>query len=126
MKKKWSWGIGCLLLLGLGFWVCRYLLLDWHGMKQWAEFLAVLAAAVIAAASVFDARFVSAASAAGYVGGCLIGKLLFRLETGPGGGRHSNYWLIWTAAFGICILTALAAQILWKRRNERKNRLGSF
>lgn len=120
MKKKWVWGIGCLLLLGLAFWVSRYLLLDWHGMKQWPEVLAAVGTVAVLFSTLWDARIVSAAVPAGYLTGFLAGKLFFQYSLDPGGGRASNYWKIWTAVFAVCLLISVGVQIIERRRHKEK------
>lgn len=120
MKKKWIWGVLCLLLLGIGFWICRYLLLDWHGMKQWPEVLAAVGVVAVILSTLWDARIVSAAVPVGYLTGFCIGRLWFRYSIDPGGGRTSNYWKIWTAVFAVCLLVAVGGQIIERKCHGKK------
>lgn len=120
MKKKWIWGVLCLLLLGIGFWICRYLLLDWHGMKQWPEVLAAVGVVAVILSTLWDARIVSAAVPVGYLTGFFIGKLFFQYSVDSGGGRSSNYWKIWTAVFAVCLLVSIGIQVIGRKHHGAK------
>lgn len=123
LKHKDLWGLSMAGLLGISYWVCRFLLFDMHGMKQWPDFLAVLSAAIIIIASLSGNRIVSAAAVTGYMGGFVLSMIFNTDGTDPGGGRTNNAWIIWGGVLLLLIMVGITFSIIYKhiRTNKEKS-----
>ena len=105
-----------LLMLCVGFVLCRYICFPLHGMKEWPVLLFIAGAAILTAASLMKTAYVPAVTAAAYTAAFFLGVLLQSNGTDPGGGTTNNLWSIWTLAYIILIAVSVLAEILIKKK----------
>ena len=113
-----------LVLLLLGFVVCRYVPFGIDGMKEWEWPVDLLLAGILALLILLIARkkYAPWFIPAGYFLGFLLGVLFHTEGTDPGGGKTDNLWQIWTLAFLACILIGIVTDtvIKWHRLLKRR------
>ena len=119
IKSRVLWGIGLLGCLGLSYWLCRFVLFDIHGMKQWPNALAMVGFIIIIIASIGGRRIISAATIIGYMGGFILAMIFNTDGVDQGGGGTNNGWKIWGVVFVLCILIGLAFDIIHKRKIQK-------
>lgn len=111
-------------ILCAGFILCRYVLFDIHGMRQWPCLLFAFGVFVISISFFFKAKRVSVLTALSYSIGFLSGMIFQTDGVDDGGGRTNNFWLIWTVVFIGCIIFAIASE--WIAVVKKENRLAIF
>ena len=116
-RKDWCLMGGAFLLLGLSYWLCRYVLFDLHGMKQWPDILALLSFVVLQVSFFMKKLRLMVAAPLGYIGGFGIALLFRSYGADAGGGRTSDFWLIWAVILLFCILAGVAAEIFAKKKS---------
>lgn len=114
LKNKMKWAMGTSLLLYLVYFLCRYMFIHLHGMKEWPFDLLVFGLIIISVAAFLNARRVMVLTVVGYIGGFAMG-IMFGIDgVDPGGGKTNNKWLIWTLSFIIIILVG----VIWEMLNK--------
>lgn len=89
--------------LCLGFVLCRYVLFDLHGMKQWPEVLFMAGLLALLLSFCAKGRRFPIFVSCGYILGFAAG-LLFRTDgTDAGGAKTNSLWIIWSAVF-VCFM----------------------
>ena len=110
MKKRIA-GIFSLCCLFIFYFVCRYLLFGWHGMKSFPGYLLVVGIIAVGISGIIMCgRFVPIFTAAGYIVGFFIGYIFQEDSFDPGGGRLNNMWEIWTVTFLAAIFVGVLAE----------------
>lgn len=92
------------------FILCRYVLFDIHGMKQWPCLLFIFGVFVISISFFFKAKRVSVFAALSYSIGFLSGMIFQTDGVDAGGGRTNNFWLIWIVVYICGIIFAIASE----------------
>ena len=87
IKNKSLWGISMIGLLGISYWLCRYVYFEMHGMKDWPNLLAILSVFILVIATIFGNRKISVATVIGYMGGFILAMIFNTDGVDPGGGR---------------------------------------
>ena len=118
IKNKSLWGISMIGLLGISYWLCRYVFFEMHGMKDWPNLLAILSVFILVIATIFGNRIISAATVIGYIGGFILAMIFNTDGVDPGGGRTNNGWIIWGAIFSFSILIGLFLSLITKKEHE--------
>lgn len=114
-KKALDWYSVIYLLVSWG--AIRFLLFGLHGMKQWPDMLAFAGAVAVALGLAFRLTGLSRCASVGYFVSFLIGYLLRRKGTDPGGGATDSLWIVWTVSYVVIILLGLLADL--KRKKKR-------
>lgn len=108
------------VILCLAYGLIRYVLFDFHGMKQWPLTMFLLGAAVVCISCAMGARLIPMIAAVSYPTSFLLGMLLQTDSVDPSGALSNNLWLIWAGTYITMIL--VAAFIEWaitlKKRKE--------
>jgi len=110
------------LLLGGGYFLCRYGLLSLHGMHQWPWILFVVGLLVLAIFAVCRKPIAMLLTGAGYLISFFLGVLFQSDGVDPGGGRTNNLWIIWTVAYAVILLLTFpvdAAYHQWKEKRAK-------
>jgi len=115
-RQEILWGMTLAVLLGISYWLARYVLFSLHGMKQWPDWLAILSLLIILAATVFKSRVLSIATVAGYIGGFILAMIFNQDGLDAGGGRTNNAWIIWGAVWISSILLGVLAGSFARQR----------
>lgn len=121
IRSKVIWGILASLAMLLSFILCRYVLFDLHGMKQWPFYLFLFGLVIMVIAAVFEARWVMLLTITGYIGGFAFGILFGADYVDLGCGRSNNIWVIWTVSFIIIILVGIIWELINKRIMKNKS-----
>ena len=112
-------GIASLCCLLLSYYVCRYLLFAWHGMKEFPFDLLVVGVVVIAVSGVIKGgRIAPVFTAAGYIVGFFCGYLLQTVSYDPGGGALNNMWLIWMGFYGAAMIAGILLEIFSRKKRK--------
>ena len=108
------------VLLCLAYGLIRYVLFDFHGMKQWPLTMFLLGAAIVCLSCVLGSRWIPLITGVSYPTSFLLGMLLQTDSVDPNGAPSNNLWLIWAGTYITMIL--VAAFIEWaitlKKRKE--------
>lgn len=111
MKKRIV-SIVSLCCLFIFYYVCRYLLFGWHGMKSFPGYLLVVGIIAVGISGIIiGGRFAPSFTAAGYLAGFFIGYIFHSYSFDPGGGLLNNMWEIWTVTFIAAIFAGVLAEI---------------
>ena len=114
MKKRIV-GIASLCCLFFFYYICRYLLFGWHGMKSFPGYLLVVGIIAVGISGIITGgRFAPMFTAAGYIAGFFIGHIFQKDSYDPGGGLLNNMWEIWTVTFLAAIFAGVLAEIFLK------------
>lgn len=106
-----------LLILSVGFVLCRYLLFSLHGMREWPALLFLAGMAVLLLSLLAKAKWFPFVTSMSYTAAFLAGALFQTNGTDPGGGSTNNLWIIWTCAFiGSIVLSAVTEWIVSVRK----------
>ncbi len=116
--KKAIRGIGLLLCLCMSYLLCRLVLFDIHGMKQWADILAGFSLVVLLISLVLKLRWMSVLTACGYIAGFVLGVLFNTDGFDPGGGRTNNFWVLWVVGLLACMVIGLAVDVVVRIRKK--------
>ena len=114
-RQEVIWGIGSFICLDLLYLLCRYILFDLHGMKQWPDLLAAAGIIVLAAALIKHCKALILCTNAGYIAGFLAGICFRSYGTDAGGGRTSNTWMIWILVYAGFMVLGLLIDLVRKR-----------
>ncbi|MBS5956663.1 MAG: hypothetical protein KIC73_07095 [Clostridiales bacterium] len=90
LKSKVKWAMATSLLLYLVYFLCRYMFIHLHGMKEWPFDLLVFGLIIITVAAFFNARRVMVLTVVGYIGGFAMGIMFGVDGVDPGGGKTNN------------------------------------
>ena len=129
-RKHFLQAIFAAIILLLEFLLCRFILFDWHGMKDFPLLLFFFGIGVIFLFLPSVSHAIRFSVPIGYAAGFFSGILLHSYGTDPGGGKTDDLWLIWGAVYLACILAGISLEILYRRRRktraahsaEKKNR----
>lgn len=113
--------MGLLLCLGAFYLLCRFAFFGMHGMTQWPNFLAVIGLVILLAAIVLELKWMSIAAAFGYIIGFGLGAVFNTDGLDPGGGTTNDLWIIWAAAYLVCVLIGLVVDVVKKRTGKQNN-----
>lgn len=114
MKKRVV-GIASLCCLFVFYYVCRYLLFGWHGMKSFPGYLLVVGIIAVGISGIIiGGKFAPSFTAAGYLAGFFIGEIFEEDSFDPGGGLINNMWEIWTITFLAAIFAGVLVEIFCK------------
>lgn len=113
MKKKYTiTHIASILLLMMGFVLCRYILFRSHGMKEWPVVL-FLAGVIVLGISIYRKKlYLPLFISLGYSISWVIGAFTQSDGVDPGGGFTNNLWLTWMIAYAGIILAGIAFEVI--------------
>lgn len=124
-KKQQIWiQLLAYLLLGSGYFLCRYGLLFLHGMHQWPFLLFVVGLLFVAIYAVCRKSIAVLVTGAGYLLSFFLGVLFQSDGVDPGGGSTNTLWIIWTVAYAAILFLAIPTDVIyprWKMRNRNEN-----
>ena len=108
------------VILCLAYGLIRYVLFDFHGMKQWPLTMFLLGAAVVCISCAMGARLIPMITGVSYPTSFLLGMLLQTDSVDPSGALSNNLWLIWAGTYITMILVAAFSDwaITLKKRKE--------
>ncbi len=118
-KGKILWGLVILVILGVGFWLTRFVFFDIHGMKDWPGALAVFGAAAIVLSLLLGSRITGLATVLGYLGGFALAMLFGTEGVDPGGGSTNNAWKIWTVVLVLSIPVGALVDFLLSKKMKK-------
>jgi len=109
MKRKYSiTQIASVILLMLGFILCRYILFSSHGMKEWPVVLFIAGIIALGVAIYRKKLYLPLFISLGYSISWVIGGFTQTHGVDAGGGSISNFWLTWMISYaGIILLGVL-------------------
>lgn len=85
-----------------------------HGMKDWPLYLFLFDLIIIGISFLVKARFVPIFTSFSYMFGFMVG-LIFQTEgVDPGGGRTSNFWIIWTVVVVCAVISSVLGEMVGK------------
>lgn len=106
-------------LLAISYWIFRDALFDIHGMKQWANILAIVSLIIIIIAFINNRRTISMMTIVGYIGGFILAMLFNTDGIDQGGGRINNGWIIWGIVFIVSILAGMILELIGKHSHKK-------
>lgn len=107
VKNKTLWGVCMTGLLSVSYWLCRFVLFEMHGMKDWPNMLALVGLIIIIIASIYGRRKLSVLTVAGYMGGFILAMIFNTDGLDQGGGGTNNAWIIWGCVFILSVIVGL-------------------
>ena len=119
-RRDWVLLAVSFILLGASYWLCRYALFEYRGMKQWPSFLALLSLATILAATLAGKVKLALLSAAGYGCGFGIGCLFQSDVINHDGLQSNNMWQLWLFSLLCFIAIGILIEILVNRKSVFK------
>ena len=120
MKKRIV-GVTSLCAMLIAYFVFRYLLFEWHGMKQFPLYLLIVGIIVITVSGIIKGnRIAPVFTAAGYIVGFLGGYLLAAPSYDPGGGILNNMWQIWMNSYGTAIIAGILIEIFNGKKHKEQ------
>ncbi len=117
MSVKYKQSLLVLIGHALTYIVIRYLLFDFHQMKDWPTFLFVVSLLVTVFGLIKGYKYLSLTSPFGYAIGYIISVLFSTEELDPGGGFTNNMWFIWMGC--LALLLAIGFLVDLKVRSSR-------
>ena len=113
MKKKYTiTHIVSVILLMLGFVLCRYVLFRSHGMKEWPVVL-FLAGVIVLGISIYRKKlYLPLFISLGYPISWVIGAFTQSDSVDPGGGFTNNLWLTWMLSYVGIILVGIVLELI--------------
>lgn len=117
-KRNISRYLLALAVLAAGYVLCRYVLFDLHGMREWPSVLFAAGILVLALSFLAKAKGVPLAVAIGYTAAFAVGAVFQTNGTDPSGGRTNTLWILWTAAYIGITLAAAAVEIITAKINK--------
>lgn len=118
IKNKLLWGISTIALLGISYWLCRYIFFEAHGMKQWPDLLAAISIAILVIAVIFGNRIIPVSTVVGYMAGFIIAMTCNTDGVDPGGGRTNNAWIIWGTVYILSILIGFILSFIIRKKHQ--------
>lgn len=116
VSKSMLWASGTLIVLGVSYWFCRFLMFDVHGMKQWPTLLCIVTLVVLVLSLVLKKRWLSATTDLGYIGGFFIALFFNSDGVDAGGGGTNNLWIIWIVILFTCVIVGIVIEIAINRK----------
>ena len=105
--------------LCFGYFVIRYILFDFHGMKQWPLVLLVGCAVVIVVSYLAHSKILPLVTSISYPLGFAVGAMFHTTTFDDAVGRTDNLWIIWTAVIMIAmIVSGIVEFIILKRKDS--------
>lgn len=101
-----------LAVLAAGYVLCRYVLFDLHGMREWPSVLFAAGVLVLAVSFMAKAKGVPLAAALGYTAAFAVGAVFQTNGTDPGGGGTNTLWILWTVTYIAITLAAAVTEII--------------
>lgn len=117
-KKNAVIYIVSLLILCIGFILCRYVFFEMHGMRDWPLVLFAFSFIVVGFSFLFKARLVPIFTSIAYIAGFIAGVVFQTNGSDYGGGSTNNLWLIWTAVLLVIIAAAALGEWAVKKRKK--------
>ncbi|HCY06137.1 MAG TPA: hypothetical protein DHS57_02275 [Erysipelotrichaceae bacterium] len=108
-------GIISILILIFSFLIFNYPLFSLHGMKQFPLMIFILAFSISLVSIFFKNDIVPVFASSGYVVGFEIALFLQSENFDPGGGKTSNFWIIWGSITVIFIIVGIIVSKIKKR-----------
>ncbi len=105
--------------LCFGYFVIRYILFDFHGMKQWPLVLLVGCVVVIVVSYLAHSKILPLVTSISYPLGFAVGAMFHTTTFDDAVGRTDNLWIIWTAVIMIAmIVSGIVEFIILKRKDS--------
>ena len=120
ISKRILWLIGSNFLLFIEYILCRYILIDLHGMYEWPRAIYIFGIIVIIIAAIFDRRKIMLCTVSGFIAGFTLGALFNVDGFDNGGGTTNNFWIWWTLTMVNIIFIGIIWEIVLKRIKEHK------
>ena len=118
MKKRIV-GVASLCVTLIAYFVFRYLLFEWHGMKQFPVYLLIVGIIVIVVSGLIKGnRITPIFTTAGYIVGFFVGHLLAVTSYDPGVGILNNMWQIWISLYAIAIIAGVLIEIFNGKKHK--------
>ena len=112
--KRIIWAAASIFILCIGFFICRYLLFDLHGMGEWPLDLFVFGLIVICASGLFNGKKIMICTALGYIISFFM-ALLFSVDwIDANGFARSSLWIWWTIAMVTFVIIGAIWEIISK------------
>ena len=108
-KIKIMQGIVSIVVLIVEFIICRYILFDMHGMKEYPMYLFILGVIVLLIAAFLKSRFVATLTVLGYIMG-------FVYSTSFGSDKD---WLVWGIIYIIFIALGIFVEVEHRKKLEK-------
>ena len=93
-------------ILCFGYFVIRYMLFDFHGMKQWPLVLLVGCVVVIVVSYLAHSKILPLVTSISYPLGFALGAMFHTTTFDHAVGRTDNLWMIWTAVILIAMIVS--------------------
>ena len=105
--------------LCFGYFVIRYILFDFHEMKQWPLVLLVGCVVVIVVSYLAHSKILPLVTSISYPLGFAVGAMFHTTTFDDAVGRTDNLWIIWTAVIMIAmIVSGIVEFIILKRKDS--------
>ena len=106
--------------LCFGYFVIRYILFDFHGMKQWPLVLLVGCVVVIVVSYLAHSKILPLVTSISYPLGFAVGAMFHTTTFDDAVGRTDNLWIIWTAVIMIAMIVSGIVEfiIILKRKDS--------
>ena len=108
--KKYGVGIISVVVLLLGFVLCRYVFFDVHGMKSWPLMLLAVGGVVLVLSVLCKCRCLPWFTSLGYPVSFAIAAVFQQTHTSPSGMTSNNLYLIWIIAYAAIIVIGVIAE----------------
>ena len=114
-------GFASLLLIFVAYFVFRYMLFKWHGMKEFPFYLLIVGVIIIVVSGILRRnKIVPVFTVAGYIFGFFCGYLLAVPSYDSGGTLLNNMWQIWMNSYGTAIISGILIETFHGRSREKK------
>ena len=112
--ERVKWTVISAISLYIGFLICRYLLFDLHGMREWPFDLFIFGIFVICVAGIFNAKRIMLCTVSGYCVGFFMGVLFEVKWIDSNGASRNNLW-IW---FTLTMIVFVSVGVVWEIVNK--------
>lgn len=121
-KKNIILHIVSFCILCVGFVLCRFVFVDFHGMYQWSKILFYFGLLVIVASFFFKGKITPLCTSFAYLVGFAWGAILQTDGVDPGGGRTNNLWIIWTVVFICIVIISVLTELIINIKQKIKHK----
>lgn len=100
----------------ISYWLANFYFYPLHGMKQFPKVLGFFAFGMAVYSIIVNKRIFGFANSIGYILGMYLGNIFCTYDIDPGGGKLSNYWLIWLGVYIFILILAFIFTRIIKRK----------
>ena len=104
-------------VLCMGYLLTRYLLFEFHGMKEWPFDLFAGCLAILIISYIGDFRAVTMITSVSYMTGFFVGLFLHKTTIDDIAGRSDNLWFIWLMTIITAVTVSVIMEIM-RRKNK--------